>query len=486
MNQNTDKIIMKNYLYNASYRVLLVITPLITTPYVSRILGVEGVGIFSYTNSVVTYFTLFGVLGMNMYGQREIVYVRDKKQERSKLFWELTCLRFITCMMSLIVYLILASYESYRTAAYVWSISILANLIDISWFYYGMENFREITIKNVVIKLIGVVSIFIFVRKSTDLLWYIFISAGTLLVGNLVLWRNVVGQIDFVKPCWKNVILHLKPVIVFFLPQAVDSVYMVLDKIMLKNLSNIEQVGLYSQADKVLKLFVTIITSMGLVVSPRIAQNFQSSNENEIKKYLEKSFEFVFLLSMPMMFGISAVSHPFVDIFFGKGYEKVSVLLMLLCPIVLLMGVNSIMGWQYLVSVKKEKELLLTTTIGAISNFVFNILLIPTMDAIGAIIASVISMMLMASANTIIMRGILDFKKLLSLLYKPMISAALMYPAVKMVIGNCNSPYIKVIISVPIGVVVYFGINLLFKEQMVTYYFKLIKDKIKNWFKYVK
>lgn len=182
--QNTDKILMKNYLYNVSYRVLLIITPLITTPYVSRVLGVEGIGVFSYTNSVVTYFTLFGVLGMNMYGQREIVYVRDQKQERSKLFWELTSLRFITCAMSLIVYLILMSYENYRYAAYIWSISILANLIDISWFFYGMEKFREITIKNVIIKLLGVVAIFVFVRKSTDLLWYIFISAGTLLVGN--------------------------------------------------------------------------------------------------------------------------------------------------------------------------------------------------------------------------------------------------------------------------------------------------------------
>lgn len=150
--QNTDKILMKNYLYNVSYRVLLIITPLITTPYVSRVLGVEGIGVFSYTNSVVTYFTLFGVLGMNMYGQREIVYVRDQKQERSKLFWELTSLRFITCAMSLIVYLILMSYENYRYAAYIWSISILANLIDISWFFYGMEKFREITIKNVIIK----------------------------------------------------------------------------------------------------------------------------------------------------------------------------------------------------------------------------------------------------------------------------------------------------------------------------------------------
>lgn len=476
--QNTDKILMKNYLYNVSYRVLLIITPLITTPYVSRVLGVEGIGVFSYTNSVVTYFTLFGVLGMNMYGQREIVYVRDQKQERSKLFWELTSLRFITCAMSLIVYLILMSYENYRYAAYIWSISILANLIDISWFFYGMEKFREITIKNVIIKLLGVVAIFVFVRKSTDLLWYIFISAGTLLVGNLVLWRSIAEQVDFVKPCWRDVILHIKPVGVFFLPQAIDSVYMVLDKIMLKQLSTIEQVGLYSQADKILKLFVTIITSMGIVVSPRIAQNFQSNNEKEIKKYLEKSFEFVFLLSLPMIFGISAVSYPFVNIFFGKGYEKVSVLLTLLSPIVLLMGVNSIMGWQYLVSVKKERELLITTTIGAVSNFAFNMLLIPIMDAMGATIASVLSMILMAAINMIIMREVLDFKKLFSLLWKPLFSAILMYLVVKLVLVNCDLPYAEVIISISVGIIIYFGTNILLKEQMVIYYFKLIKGKI--------
>lgn len=480
MNQNQDKVILKNYIYNVSYRILLIITPLITTPYVSRVLGVEGVGIFSYTSSVAAYFVLFGVLGMNMYGQREVAYVRDERQERSKFFWELTCLRFVTCSMALIAYSTIAYFEDYRGIAYIWTISIWANLIDVSWYFYGMEKFKEITIRNIIVKLVGIVAIFLFVHKKSDLARYTFISVSTMLAGNLILWRSIVGQIDFIKPNRKKITSHIKPVMIIFLPQAVDSVYMVLDKIMLGQLSTIEQVGLYSQADKILKLFVTIITSMGLVVSPRIAQNFQSNNQKEIKAYIEKSFEFVFVLALPIMFGMSAVSNSFVKIFFGKGYEDVGVLLIFLSPIVILMGANSIMGWQYLISVKKERELLVTTTIGAVSNCILNLLMIPRMDAIGAVVASVISMVLMVIENVIIMRNVLDCNKLLFLSWRPLLAAVLMYMVVKQIIDRCGSSIIGLIGAIVFGAAMYLVTNILLKEQMIVHYVGLIGRKIRG------
>lgn len=472
-----NKSITVNYLYNVSYKILTLITPLITTPYISRILGVDNVGIYNYTYSIITYFVLIGVLGLTMYGQREIAYAQDNNEQRNKVFWELFFIRLFTVGISILIFLIYLKQSQYKEYMFIFLIELIANVFDIAWLYYGIEEFKIITIRNFIIKVIGVVSIFIFVKHKNDLNIYIWCHVLVLLFGNLSLW---IGAKKFIgKPIFefKEIMKHFIPVIILFLPQCIDSVYMVMDKIMLGNISTITEVGLYSQADKIIKMAVTMVTSMGVVISPRIAASFAYGNKGDIRKYLHNSFEFIFITAIPIMFGVIAISNNFVGWFFGSGYEEVISLIKYLSPTIVLLGINSVIGWQYLLSVKREKEFIFSVSIGAISNIFFNNVLISNLKSRGAVIASLISMTIMSIINFIIIRKQISFKHLILRIYKPLIASTFMLVIVYLVGRYLSSSFISTLIQVIIGIIMYVLILLIIKDSILIDYINSLKKK---------
>ena len=294
--------VAKNYIYNLIYQILILIVPLITTPYVSRVLGAKGVGIFSYTNSIVQYFILFGCIGLNLYGQREIAYVQHDKEKRNKTFWELLILRIITVSISLILFFCtLATHGQYSYVFIIMSLDILASMVDISWFFQGIEDFEKIVLRNFVIKITGVILIFLFVKSSDDLRLYVLCHSGTLILGNLSMWfylPKLVGKVALKKLEIKK---HVKPTIILFLPQIATSVYTVLDKTMIGYLTGIEEeVAYYEQGQKMVKIVLAFITSLGTVMLPRVANLFKLKEMKKIKQYLSKSFRFIFFISFPI------------------------------------------------------------------------------------------------------------------------------------------------------------------------------------------
>lgn len=469
----------KNYLYNVAYKILTMITPLITTPYISRVLGVENVGIFNYTYSVLSYFLLFAVLGFQMYGQREIAYVSQDKVQRNEKFWEIFLSRLITVFIVTIAYIIYIGNSNYFIIYSLFFLELIAQAIDISWFYYGVEEFKTITIRNFIIKIVGVLCIFCFVKTSNDLSVYVFLHAFVILCGNLCLWPNVLRKNRIIKINYVNCFNHFKFAFLFFIPQCIDSVYMLMDKIMLGNFSTMAEVGLYGQADKIVKMIVTIITSMGLVVSPRIAQCYAENKKNELKKYMNQSINFVFILGFPMTFGLISISSNFSSWFFGSGYDGVDSIMSCLTPIIILMGLNSVMGWQYLMTVKKERTFIVSVTIGAIVNLFLNILLINKFNAMGAVIASVLSMCVMTIKNFISVREVIDFKKIMIDSYKSLISSIIMFVCISL-ISNCFSyGIISTVIISSIGLGVFFVSEFILKDMLVVNYIKKNFNKLR-------
>lgn len=475
MRKNTS--ITKNYLYNVAYKILTLFTPLITTPYISRVLGVENVGIYNYTYSIISYFVLFGILGLTMYGQREIAYVQDDKVKRNKVFWDLFFIRLITMGTSILVFFVYIQKSEYKIYLFIFLFELIANLFDIAWLYYGMEEFKVITIRNFIIKITGVICIFIFVNDSNDLNIYIWSNVLVLLLGNLSLWINIKRFIG--KPIFEvtSIKKHFIPIIILFLPQCIDSVYMIMDKIMIGNMSTITQVGLYSQADKIIKMAVTVVTSMGLVMSPRIAASFANGDKDEIKSYLHKSFEFIFIIAIPIMFGIAAIANNFVGWFFGDGYGEVIDLIKYLAPTILFLGINSVIGWQYLLSVKREKEFIFSVSIGAICNIILNIMLINKFEAKGAVAASLISMAIMSLINFIFIRKEISFKYLFSKIYKPLISSIIMYIGVRLVGNYLEIAFISTVLQVIIGISLYIVVLFSVKDTILINYFKKFRMK---------
>lgn len=313
------KSVTKNYIYNLIYQILVIIIPIITTPYLARVLGAEGNGIFSYTESIVTYFILFGTLGISMYGQREIAFVQDDIKKRSKIFYELLALRFFTMLISVIVFYIFYGVSGDYAIYYrILLIEMFANLVDINWFFQGLEDFKKITIRNIIVRLISVVCIFIFIKTPDDLSKYLLIYTLSLLIGNITLWISLHKYITKVNIKSLRIFTQLKPTLALFIPQVAMKVYTVLDKTMVGSITgNMSEVGFYEQAYKVINILLTIITSLGTVMMPRIAKCYADGNFSQIKNYMYKTFKFVYMLAFPLIFGIIVVANKFVPMFFG-------------------------------------------------------------------------------------------------------------------------------------------------------------------------
>ena len=257
------KSLKKNYIYNLTYQILVMIVPLITTPYLSRVLGAESIGIYSYTLSITTYFILFGSLGVAMYGQ-------------SKVFYEILLMRFTTLGISIIIFYITFAMKGQYSVYYkILLLEIIANALDISWFFQGIEEFKKTVIRNTIVKVVSVMCIFTFVKSSNDLNKYFLIYVLSTFLGNISLWMYMPKYIERISIKELQIFRHLKPTVGLFVPQVAVQIYTVLDKTMIGAIvEDKSEVGFYEQAQKMIKLLITISTSLGTVMVPRMANTF--------------------------------------------------------------------------------------------------------------------------------------------------------------------------------------------------------------------
>lgn len=476
------KSISKNYLYQLSYQILALIIPLITTPYISRVLGAEGIGIYSFTYSIATYFILFGSLGIAMYGQREIAYVQDKKEERSRIFWEIVILRLVLMTISATVfYFAYCTGEEYQLYYKILLIELFSNAIDISWFFQGLEEFKKTVTRNFIIKAAFTICIFIFVKSPADLTKYFFVAIGGNLLGNLSLWIYVPKYVQKIKIKSLKVFRHLKHTFFLFIPQIATQVYTILDKTMIGYIvADKSEVGYYEQAQKVINMLLTLVTSLGTVMVPRMANTFASGDKEQMKRYLQNSFKFTYTIAFPVMLGVIAVSANFVPIFFGEGYESVVPLINILAITILFIGMSNVTGTQLLLPTKRQKEFTISVTIGAIVNFVLNWIFIYHYRAIGGAITTVISEILVAGIQLWFLRKEWELKEILKLARNNVIAGVLMFIVaygIGMVISN---PILGIVLQMAAGVAVY-GITLLLLKDPFVFYllerFKIIKPK---------
>ena len=282
-------------------------------------------------NALTPKILAFGSLGIALYGQRETAIVRDNIEEYSKLFIEVSILRLITLSISMILFFIAFVLRNNDYSLYygILLLEIIANIFDISWFFQGLEEFKKTVLRNIVVKLLSIISIFIFVKTTNDIWLYVLIYALSVLIGNISLWLYLPKYLTKVDIKELNLLKHLKPTLALFVPQIAIQVYTLLDKTMIGTIiDGKSEVGFYDQAQKIIKLLLTIITSMGTVMMPRIAYTYSQGDKNKVDDYINNSFRLVFMLSLPMILGICLVSDVFVPLFFGDGYEMVSLLML--------------------------------------------------------------------------------------------------------------------------------------------------------------
>lgn len=476
------KSLTKNYIYNLIYQIMLLILPLITAPYISRVLGAENIGIYSYTLSISAYFILFGSLGIALYGQREIAYKQKDKEKYSITFWEIFFLRILTMTIALILYyFIFAKGEQYQTYYKVLILEIIGNCIDISWFFQGLEEFKKTVTRNMIVKLISVVCIFLLVKTPNDLYIYFWIYVLSILIGNISLWLYVPKYVSKVKLKNLHFLKHLKPTISLFIPQIAIQVYTLLDKTMVGAIiSDKSEVGYYDQGQKIIKILLAVITSLGTVMLPRIANTYSRGEKEEITRYMKKSFNMVFLLAFPMIFGIIAVSKAFVPIFFGPGYEKVVILINVISPIILLIGLSNVTGTQYLLPTKRQKEFTTSVICGAVVNFILNSCLIWKYGAIGASIGTVIAELTVTIVQLYFVRNDFNIKKIAGLSKNYIIASIVMFIVCLFIGRTINDNLMSIVAQVIIGGLIYGMCLLILKDEFIKEILNKIETKIKT------
>ncbi len=463
------KSITKNYIYNLIYQILVLILPIITTPYISRVLGAENIGIYSYTLSISAYFILFGSLGIALYGKREIAYNQKDKKKYSELFWEINLLRITTMTISLIIfYFAFVKGQNYQMYYRILILEIIGNVVDISWFFQGLEEFKKTVARNMIVRLISVACIFIFIKERTDLAKYFLIYALSHLIGNGSLWLYLPKYLVKIKFKKLNILRHIRPTFSLFIPQIAIEVYTLLDRTMIGTIiADKSEVGFYEQSQKIIKIVLSMITSLGTVMLPRIATNFADGNKRTVRIYMEKSFHLVFLLAFPMIFGIIAVSNSFVPVFFGPGYDKVAILMSVISPIILLIGLSNVTGTQYLLPTKRQTQFTISVVCGAIVNLIMNSILIWKLGAIGASIGTILAELTVTLVQMYYVKDDFDFKKIIKSSENYLLASLLMF-FICVIIGRLiHDNKISTIVQVGVGALTYAVVLLILKDKFI-------------------
>lgn len=424
-----EKSIKKNYLFNLSYQILSILTPLITTPYVSRILGADGIGQYSFASSIVSYFSMAAIMGTGLYGQREISYNQKNIEKRSSVFWNTVIFRCITTFISTVVYMIFIKTSGYDGAIYsIMVCNILVVAVDISWFFQGMEEFKKIAIRDAIFKIFSIVLIFAFVKESTDLILYIVLMLGVSIMSAFSFWTYVPRYITAISVKTLRPFKDLRVIFSLFIPTIAVQIYTVLDKTMIGLITNDNyENGYYEQALKVSKMAVTVITALGTVMIPRVGLYFAEGKKHDVEECMYRGYRFALFLGVPMCLGLIGIADNMVPWFFGPGYDKVAVLIKILAFLLLAIGINNVTGMQYLIPTKRQNLYTKTVVIGSVINFILNASLIPILGSIGAAIASIVAETVIAVIQLVYVRKELEWKKIIYSGWRYYIAGIIMY-----------------------------------------------------------
>lgn len=385
-----EKKLRKNLIFNTTYQILILFLPLITTAYLSRILGPEGIGIFSYTFSIATYFTYITMLGLSKYGNRMIASVQADKEKVSNSFIEIYKMQefcFICCVILYTIYVLF--FAEYKIAALIQGIYVMSSLFDINWFFFGMEMFDKIVIRNIIVKLSAVICVFIFVKEPGDLYIYILIMVISYLMSQLALWPYLKRYIVYRPVSYMAVKRHIKPNLMMFLPVIAVSIYKIMDKIMLGAIVNASEVGYYESAEKIINVPISVITAFGTVMLPRITALIAEKNEKTIVRYRDTIMLFIIAFSVASAFGIAAVSKEVTLWLYGEKFTNSAAIMSLLAVTIIFLGAGNVIRTQLLIPYRFDKIYVQSAFVGAVINVIVNTALIPVFRASGAAIGTI-------------------------------------------------------------------------------------------------
>lgn len=474
---------IKNYFYNALFQILRIVLPVITMPYVARVLSADGVGAYSLSAAWANYFMILGMIGIDSYGCREIAYVRTNKEEKRKVFWEINSLKSIAVLTSIVIYsvVIFVFLKPQNLILYIIQLlNLLSTFFDVSWYFAGIENFKSTAVRNIIIKIITTMAIFSFVRNENHVWVYALILCLGQLVGQVALWKEIINQLfPIYIPNFDVMLFHLKKTILLWIPSLAASIYNYLDKVMLGMFTTDYQVGIYDYAQNIVKIPATLIFTIATITMPHAAADFKESNLDAAKNVFNKSMRIVTMLAFPMCLGLSAISDNFVRWFLGAEYTEVGALMKISAWVVLPISWSQIVGSQLIIAKSREKFYSISICCGAVVNICLNLLLVKQYMSKGVLIASIVAEITVLVVMLIFSRKDYTFSKAFEYVPKYLGLAIVMYVVILSVTKYIGvDSIILTLIQIFVGMNTYGLLLLLTRDSMLGEAMTLVKLKI--------
>lgn len=479
-----QKNIKVNIIMNAILTMSSFIFPLITFPYVSRVLLPAGTGKVSFATSLISYFTMFAQLGIPTYGIRACAKVRDNKVELTRTAHELL---FINMIMSVFSYMLLLAALIFiprlredKVLYIIIGLTVILSSIGMEWLYKALEQYTYITIRSIVFKLVALVAMFLLIHEQDDYVLYGGITIFASSASNIFNLFNVHKYIDTKYVGGYNIKRHLKPVAIFFAMSCATTIYTHLDTVMLGFMASDEDVGFYNAAVRIKTILVSIVTSLGAVLLPRTSYYIQQGMINEFYRLSKKALNFVFLLATPLMVYFIVFAEEGIFFLSGEAFSGSIIPMKIIMPTLLFIGVSNIMGIQILVPLGKEKIVLYSEIAGAITDIVLNAILIPKFAATGAAVGTLIAEFI------VVIFQFFNLKKDIAEAFKTIHYFRII---VGIVLGLVGTIWIKAMamgnfVSLVISTCLFFGIYGLFllvtKEELAVEIFNQILRKFKR------
>ena len=472
--------LFKNYSYNLAYQLFSIIVPLITAPYLTRTLGATGTGIYSYVNSTAVLITTVVMLGIYNYGNRQVAYVRDSRQQLSNTFWSIMTTRLVLGILGTIFYialiLISGRYVSYFFIYYTY---VLAYFLDCTWLYVGVEDMKWAVIKNFITKVLIVVGIFIFVKTPDDTSKYVLLLGCSVLISNILAYSQLFRYVDKPRFIISNLINNIKGSAYLFLPSLAATVYLQCDKVMIEMITGeTSQVSYYDYSEKIVTIPLTFITVLNAVVMPRLANEYAKKNKNEVNALVNKTLSIGLFFAFPMMFGLMSVASKLIPWYLGNNFIPTVAAIIVISPIVVLNTISGVFGTQYFTATNQVQILLKSQLSAVVVNIIINAFLIPNYGFYGAGIATVASSLICAIVQYIYIRKQLVLNKFSVMVIKYFICGAIMAGSIYLLTNTKLPTPATNFYQVMIGVVVYLFLLGCCKDQNIVIGLNIIKSKV--------
>lgn len=472
-----------NYIYNVLYQILTFITPIITAPILTRTLGASNIGIYDYTYSIVNWFILFGMLGVTLYGNKEIAKAAttNDKNVISKVFSQIFTMQMITVFLSLILFLVifgLTNFE-YKEVYLFQSILIFASAFEVSWLYVGLENFKRVTARNFIIKIITVLGIIFFIKDADDLILYTILIGVTTLLGGISLFVGIKDIVHYIRPTFRELFNHVKGSIILFIPQIATSIYSIFSKTMIGMLyPNIDEVGFYNYAYKLITMVLYLVTTIGTVMLPHVVSTVASGQEDKAKDMTNKTLKIALCLSFPLAIGFAVVAPYFIPWFLTEEFSKTGYIISILAPTIIFISITNVFGTQYLIPFDRVKQYTVSIVSGSIVNIISNLVLIPKFGGYGAAISAVITEFSVLIVQYIFVHKIFQFDGVLSKAVKYFVSALVMGFFVFLIGHYMGIGVITNIVQVVVGMIIYLLILIITKDDILMFLFSKAKELV--------